>query len=266
LVIDGQQRILSVIYFFEGLFGSETRREFRLTGLDKRSKYYRKTFKNLSDVEKRKLRNTVLRAMNIRQLSPDGENTSVFHIFERLNTGGTPLKSQEIRNVVFRGKIVQVMRDLNRDSNWRAILGKSILNKHQADIELILRSFAFYVGMTKYEKPMKEFLNKAMKKHRKGDTKEIEKFQNLFPLLTKLIIETLGEKPFHIRGRLNTSALDSVMSLLMQNYKDIPDDLGKRYAKLIADPKFVTLTTIGTTDTSTVKERYKILRKYLLSK
>ncbi len=270
LVIDGQQRILSIIFFFEGYFGTENlqgkRQVFRLEGLDKRSPYYRKTFNDLPVIEQRKLRNTVLRAMNIRQLLPTGERTSVYHIFERLNTGGTPLKSQEIRNVVFRGKIVQILRELNRDSNWRLILGQPLINKHQIDVELILRIFAFYTSMARYEKPMKEFLNKSMKKHRMGDTPEIEKFQNLFPLLTKLIIEKLGEKPFHIRGRLNTSALDSVMSILMQNFEKIPLNLETRYKKLIATSEFAALTTIGTTDTLTVKERFNILRKYLLGK
>jgi hypothetical protein len=118
--------------------------------------------------------------------------------------------------------------------------------------------------MTKYEKPMKEFLNKAMKKHRSGSTPELEKFKSLFPKFTKRLIDVIGETPFNIRGRLNTSALDSVMSLLMQNYEQLPDDLYERYKKLIDDPKFQTLTTIGTTDTATVKERFKLLRKHLL--
>jgi len=80
LVIDGQQRILSIVFFFEGFFGVENlqgkRQVFRLAGLDKKNPYYRKTFNDLTAVEQRKLRNTVLRAMNIRQLSPIGENTS----------------------------------------------------------------------------------------------------------------------------------------------------------------------------------------------
>ncbi len=268
LVIDGQQRILSIVYFFEGFFGSENlqgkRQVFRLEGLDKRSIYYRKTFEELSASDQRKLRNTVLRAMNIRQLSPVGESTSVFHIFERLNTSGTPLKSQEIRNVVFRGQLVQILRNLNGDVSWRAILGQPGLNKHQVDVELILRVFSFYVSHAKYEKPMKEFLNKVMKKHRLGNTPEIEAFQNLFPLLTKRVIDILGEKPFHIRGRLNTSALDTVMSLLMQNYENIPANLAVRYKRLIEDPKFEALTTIGTTDPHTVRERYKLVKKHLL--
>src|SRR5690606_359383 len=107
LVIDGQQRILSVVFYFEGYFGKEStqgkRQVFRLTGLGENSRYHNKKFVDLSESDQRKLKQAVLRAVNIRQLSPSEESTSAFHIFERLNTGGTPLRPQEIRNVVFRG-------------------------------------------------------------------------------------------------------------------------------------------------------------------
>src|SRR5690606_14678854 len=46
LVIDGQQRILSTVFYFEGYFGLENihgkRQVFRLQGLDKKSPYYNK--------------------------------------------------------------------------------------------------------------------------------------------------------------------------------------------------------------------------------
>jgi len=271
LVIDGQQRILSVIFFFEGFFGSENqqgrRRVFRLEGLDERNPYYRKTFSELSASELRKLRNSVLRAMNIRQLSPSGENTSVYHIFERLNTGGTPLKSQEIRNVVFRGEIVQILRELNRDPNWRLLLGQPNCNKHQADVELVLRVLAFSSSSRRYEKPMKEFLNKAMKRHQSGTGAAIGRFQSVFPMVTKRVVASLGQKPFHIRGgRLNTSALDSILSTLVRSFDRFPDDLSTRWNTLLEEPRFEEFTTIGTTDPTTVKQRYKLIDEYILGR
>lgn len=270
LVIDGQQRILSTVFYFEGFFGDENlqgrRQVFRLQGLDEKSPYHKKTFEDLPLSAQRKLRNTVLRAINIRQLSPSGESTSVFHIFERLNTGGTPLKSQEIRNVVFRGGLVKVLRELNRNPNWRSILGASVYNKHQVDVELVLRVFALRNGAGEYEKPMKEFLNQAMRKNQKGDTVEVRKFQQLFQNISEYILAKLGPKPFHLRGRLNTSALDSVFCTLIEYHNRIPDDLDKRYKRLIEDNQFEALTTLGTTDTATVKKRFQLTKKYLIER
>jgi hypothetical protein len=268
LVIDGQQRILSTVFYFEGYFGVENiqgrRQVFRLQGLDERSPYYKKQFNDLSESDQRKLRNTVLRAINIRQLSPAGESTSIYHIFERLNTGGTPLKPQEIRNVVFRGDFVSILRQLNQDPNWRRILGKKTLNKHQTDVELLLRIFALSKGADEYEKPMKEFLNKAMRKNRTGNTSAVKRISRLFPRTTELIVDQLGEKPFHLRGPLNTSALDSVFCTLLDNLGRVPKNLYERYQQLIADPAFEEVTIIGTTDTATVSKRFKLVRSYLL--
>lgn len=268
LVIDGQQRILSTVFFFDELFGFENlqgkKQVFRLQGLDEKSPYYNKKFSDLDESSQRKLKNTVLRAINIRQLSPVGESTSMFHIFERLNTGGTPLKPQEIRNVVFRGEFVNVLRNLNKHESWRKILGSIRINKHQVDVELVLRLFAFRNGSSSYEKPMKEFLNKAMKRNQTGDTEEVKKFTSSFHKTTDFIVDRLGEKPFHLRGRLNTSALDSVFSVVLRNLKSIPEDFVNRFNKLKNDEHFNELTTIGTTDTSSVKERFSLVESYLL--
>jgi len=263
LVIDGQQRILSTVYFFNGFFGEEStkgrKQVFRLSGLNSQSPYYKKTYSELSDSDRRKLDNTVLRAINIRQLSPTGESTSMYHIFERLNTGGTPLKSQEIRNVVFRGEFVNILRDLNKDPNWRNILGVNNVNKHQTDVELLLRLFALYTRMNEYEKPMKEFLNVSMKKHQNGDTKEVFEFSEKFKKSTAYIVSTLGNKPFHLRTRLSSSTLDSVMVSLMKNSNKIPSNFKERYKELIETDRLEELTTIGTTDPNVVRERFEFV-------
>jgi uncharacterized protein with ParB-like and HNH nuclease domain len=270
LVIDGQQRILTTVFFFDGYFGSENlqgrRQVFRLLGLDERSPYYEKTFADLADADQRKLKGTVLRAINIRQLAPSGENTSIYHIFERLNTGGTPLKPQEIRNVVFRGNIVKILRELNNDDKWRLILGKKSFDKHQRDVELVLRIFALSRRVNDYEKPMKEFLNKAMDRNRTGQSERLKRFQQLFPKTAALIVDKLGLKPFHVRGPLNTSVFDSVFCTILDNFDHLPSNISERYNNLLKDSNFVNLTTIGTTDANVVKERFKIVSSYLIGK
>jgi len=271
LVIDGQQRILSVVFFMEGYFGKEStqgkRAIFRLAGLGDDSPYDNKRFEDLEENDQRKLKQAVLRAVNIRQLSPKDESTSAYHIFERLNTGGTPLRPQEIRNVVFRGEFNQLLKNANNDDNWRKIIGKPYLDKHQKDIELLLRVFSLVGTSGDYEKPMKEFLNGTMKKHAKGKSKKVSSFFEVFPLLTKIIIDELGAKPFHLRGPMNVSALDSVFSVFIENYKIIDSTaLASRYKELKKDPKFNEYTSYNTTDNITVENRIAVVKKHLLSK
>lgn len=268
LVVDGQQRILSVVFFFEGYFGFENlqgrRQVFRLSGLDDRSPYHNKRYEDLDESDKRKLRSSVLRVMNIRQLSPKKDNTSVYYIFERLNTGGTPLRPQEIRNCVFRGKFVDDLKTMNADKNWRYILGKERFDKHQRDVELVLRVFSLFENVENYEKPMKEFLNLSMRRNQKGHAKKVKEFLRIFPQATEFIVKNFGEKPFHIRGPLSTSALDSVMPVVMQNFKGLPNDIKKRYTKLLKDDDFHEATAFATSDAVVLQRRFQIVKNYLL--
>lgn len=269
LVIDGQQRILSVVFFFEGYFGKESthgkRQVFRLSGLGDQNPYHNFRFTDLDEGLQRKLKQAVLRAVNIRQLNPVGESTSAYHIFERLNTGGTPLRPQEIRNCVFRGNFNRLLRKTNEDPNWRKILGKRFLDKHQKDVELLLRVFSLVNAGNEYEKPMKEFLNRAMKNHDKADTKKAKIFFDVFPNVMSAVVKTLGSKPFHLRGPLNVSALDSVLSVLIENHKKLDSiDIKSRYTELLKDGDFNEYTRINTTDTKTVKDRIKKVKEHFL--
>src|SRR3546814_8578543 len=110
LVIDGLQRIMSVVYFFDGYFGEETcqgkKTVFRLTGLSEKSPYAKKTFSDLTDSDKSKLRKRPLRVINVKQLGPKDNDTSAYHIFKRHNMGGTTLTSQEIRHCVYHRPIL----------------------------------------------------------------------------------------------------------------------------------------------------------------
>ena len=269
LVIDGLQRITSIVYFMDGYFGDESiqgkKQVFRLSGLSQKSPFAKKTFSELSDSDQRKLKGSVLRAINIRQMNPRGEKTSIYHIFERLNTGGTPLKPQEIRNCVFRGGLVDVLRKANQDENWRKLLGKGTFDRHQKDVELVLRVFALAYGLNKYEKPMKEFLNKAMLENQNGKTREATNFSSAFHEACALAVKHFGEKPFHIRGgRLNVSALDSVLATMISNRHKLRKNLNEKYAELLKDKKFDEATFYGTSDVSVVKDRFEAVQRYLV--
>lgn len=268
LVIDGQQRILSIIFFFEGFFGFENlqgrRQVFRLTGLAKDSPYFNKRYADLSDADQRRFRGSILRAVNIKQLTPVGQTTSMYHIFERLNTGGTPLRPQEIRNCVFAGGIVDLLKSLNKSIYWRNLIGKKGLEKHQRDVEMVLRIFSIEQRGAAYEKPMKEFLNIQMRTHRKGDDAATKAFADGFLAVSKRISEVLPAKPFHIRGPINLAAMDSIMSVLIKHRAKIKNDLPSRYKQLIQDKAYLEAISFNTSDAAAMKERLKLAKQHLI--
>lgn len=269
LVIDGQQRLMSIFYFFEGYFGQENekgkRQIFRLNGLNKKSPYYNLKFEDLEEEDKRKLEMTVLRAINIRQLSPKQDDSCMYHIFERLNTGGTPLSSQEIRNCVYRGPFLDTLMTMNKNENWRAILGKKIPDKHLTDVELLVRAFGLRFMRNDYEKPMKTFMNKVSARYRWTNEKELEVFVKEFEHVCTMIVKFLPAKPFSVRGPFNTSIFDSIFCTMMKHADTISEDITARYFRLIENEEFVELTTLATTDTKIVKRRFDLVEKELFS-
>src|SRR3546814_4898335 len=82
------------------------------------------------------------------------------------------LTAQEIRHCVFHGPIVDELSKVNENAAWRKIIGKAPLDKHQKDIELILRTLAISTRADEYEKPMKEFLNVTMKQYKNARSEE----------------------------------------------------------------------------------------------
>jgi len=268
LVIDGLQRIMSITYFFKGHFGEENygkKTVFRLTGLSDKSPYSGKTFDELEPADQRKLKGRVLRVINIKQIGPKNDDTSAYHIFERLNTGGTPLTAQEIRHCVFNGQLVKELTVLNQGSHWRDILGKTVLDKRQKDIEMILRVLAVATRIERYEKPMKEFLNTTMSHYRKADAPAVMNFIRDFPTVCKTVVEQLGDIPFHLKsGRINISALDGVMGTLCSAADRIPANLAERFQALKLDSDFAETLSYSTSDDAVVKRRISAIRRHLL--
>ena len=257
LVIDGQQRLKSVFYFMEGRFGADTPfpgKEFRLTGLNPDSRFLGKTFAELGEVSQRRVKNAVLRSLVVQQLIPE-DDTSVYHIFERLNTGGTALSNQEIRNCVHRGSFVSFLKELNGDPQWRRILGKEIPDSRERDVEILLRFFALR-DLSGYQKPMKDFLSRFMRKNRDASEAALEQSAQLFRETCAQAVAALGEKPFHGRTGLNVAALDAVLVAFSENLGRVPADVKARYRQLRADESFVTSTRQGTTDVAVVQQRF----------
>jgi len=266
-VIDGQQRLMSIKYFMDGYFGetkTDRRQIFRLKGLSEASSLNGKTFSELSSKDQRKLRNATLRAIHIKQLSPSRRNDCVFHIFERLNTGGTQLKPQEIRNAVFRGEIVMALQELNSNNGWMKALKIKTNDKHQRDMEFVLRIFSLYKNWEEYEKPMIRFLNEAMRENRDFSSPKAKKFANRFPIVMKAIAQNI-EAPFRPRGVVNMAVMDSIVVALLECENFDFSKLKETYEKILSDTNFQRTTAMSTADAVVLKERFQIAREYVES-
>ena len=295
LVIDGQQRLLSIYYYIKQRFPlvekrAELRKVFDLNnGIPDSilfSDMYFQDFKlQLSKSENREknpldgLRyNTLglyksnfefmtIRCMAIRQNEHKEDDSSVFEIFSRLNTGGVNLSNQEIRACLYYSDFFRMLNILNQNSIWRNIYGKPEDGKFK-DVEIILRSFALLCDGENYSGSMNGFINRFAKKAMNYSTSEIEYFENLFTSFLESCSEISRETFATKKGEFNGALFDSVFVATVDIYykekslvggKIQPDKINA----LKKDVEFEEAITHSTSHSKMVKKRLAKAQEYL---
>lgn len=259
-VIDGQQRLKTLLYFYEGIFEPSSR-EFALRGVQKALEGL--TYKSLKDEDRRRLDDSIIHATIVRQDSPQEDDSSIYYIFERINTGGTPLSAQEIRASVYHGEFSDLLKRLNTYRPWREVFGPP--HKRMKDQELILRFFAFYYYTDEYRKPLKEFLNRYMAKNRHLEPQTEEEMSRVFSMATSFINKVLGRKAFRPERALNVAVFDSVMVAATQRLAKggIQNEKQFRaaYDELLSNEAFRDAVLTGTSDEKKVRTRMELARQ-----
>jgi len=258
-VIDGHQRLKTLQFFYEGMFAG---RAFKL--IDVQKKYDGKTYKTLEEADRRRLDDAIIHATIVKQDEPSDDNSSIYHIFERLNTGGNLLQPQEIRACIFHGPFNDFLTELRNNKSWQKIYGSpSIRLKDQ---ELILRFFALLLYSEKYERPMKEFLNDYMGKNRQFHLHDKETLRHKFTATIDIIANTLGKKAFRPERAINAAVFDAVMIGVARRLDKcaITDDktFVKKYYELLDNAAFIQACLTATSDEKNVSERSRIATEY----
>ena len=259
LVVDGHQRLATIAKFYDGQFTKD--RKFRLNGVARQ--WNGKSYEDLSEDDRYHLDDSTLRSTIIQQLQPD-DNTSIYQIFERLNTAGTQLNAMEIRKAILSGNGYDTLEKINADSNWRLLIGKQEPDKRLKDIELVLRVLALAHRQDEYSEPMKRFLTQYMEILSKESQDDLNSVEMRFKSACHTIRQQLGNKPFHLRGPLNLAALDSVVSTAINSHESLKDNFESDFDALKKNDAFITSTTTDTSKTGVLKARFELVRSFLL--
>ncbi|NBC31925.1 MAG: DUF262 domain-containing protein [Alphaproteobacteria bacterium] len=255
LIIDGHQRLKTLQYFFDGTIGEK---RFRLMDVQKR--WVGKTYEDLDEIDRQNLDDALIHMIIFKQDAPSEDNTSIYHVFERLNTGGTKLYSQEIRNCVSHGAFVGLLEELNKIDEWRSIYGP--INKRLKDQELILRFLGLYFEIESYKRPMNEFLNRFMKKHRKMSEETAASFTQVFTHTIGYAHRVLGSRAFRPERSLNAAVYDSVMVGLARRLDNPvdpdPEAIQAAYQRLLKNQQYKDAFTRSTADEESVATRLKL--------
>ncbi len=289
LVIDGQQRLMSIYYFIKKRFPLEAKRAELRQIFDKHGKipteilenddyFTRFNLKLSNDASGRthqlaKLNYDTLddlkvqfdlrpvRNIVIKQNSPGGDDSSIYEIFNRLNSGGINLTPQEIRTSLYHSDFYNLLYRLNLDPRWRRLIGVIEPDLHMKDIEILLRGFAMLIEGDHYKPSMKKFLNGFSKKSRFLKADGLATLERVFDSFLNATM-SLPERAFYgsSTGKFNISMFDAVFPAVSAGMLDgrisavVPMDSAK-LERLKADDQFLQATQKATATTSNVLAR-----------
>lgn len=271
LIVDGQQRIKTIIFYIGDdsidisklSIKEQERYKFKLIGLSKDSKYRNKTFNELDEKDRKRLLYKSILDINIITLNDTNDLSSIYYIFERLNTGGTPLKPQEIRNCICAGEFNDFLLHLNNYSTWRKFFDESNAIDHFQDVELILRFFALYDRVELYKSPMKDYLTEYMKNMKNISVEEKSIKEKLFYSTIEVVYSHLGRRAFRPNKGINSSVFDSIMLAFAKNKNNIPIDIKDKYEKLCTNKEYMKYCGQSSGDNTSVRYRIQMANDYL---
>jgi uncharacterized protein with ParB-like and HNH nuclease domain len=275
LIIDGYQRIMTVYdYVSRGIFANDGK-VFKLVNTQKINEKWRgKAYTELEDFEQKKIRQTTIHTIIFEQRHPKNSDTSLYQVFERINTSGKALKPQEIRNCVYQGSLNSLLIELNQNSIWRKLYWSEENDARMADMEYILRFFALssreLIGKNSGQISLKLFLNTFMGNKAIHDTIFIENKREEFLNLVKIIDANFGENAFRNYSndsgfikKFHPTIYDSV--IISTNYAlskniDIGSilDIKEKHLALLKNEDFKKFTTIRTTNYDSINGRINL--------
>ena len=266
IIVDGLQRTTALHEFVND--------KFNLSGLEALTKLNGYTFSELKELPGDYETRIEDKKLYIYLIKPSVPVKVVYDIFNRVNTGGTKLERQEVRNCIFSGKSTKLLKQLSEKEYFIKAIDDGVSPKRMKDREVILRYLAFklFDYDNDYQGDMSDFVERAMKKINLMDDRDIDLLKNDFERVMNLTFEFFGPKNFRLpsgqnRGRINIAIFESVCyffsarsdEFLQSHKKSIQDN----FIKLLEDPEYFDAIKYSTSSKSKVSNRFKLAQNIL---
>jgi hypothetical protein len=242
IVIDGLQRISTIVRFLEGGDWTLSPLEDVETAIAGKSVAAIKTstgqlHQYYTRVENLSVPVTVLRC----DFKKKSHMEYLFTIFHRLNTGGMKLNNQEIRNCIYGGSFNGLLKELDQYPHWRRLNKMRPKQSYRfTKQEIILRLFAFHDRTSVYEGHLAKFLNSYMYDNRDAPPLFLQQKRELFEHTVDCVWERIfsGETP----PKLSVTLLEALLVGVSKNILALADEsdavLRSRYKKLVNHSEF----------------------------
>ncbi len=303
-VVDGLQRLSTIRSFVLGDEYLKTRKAslkgegFKLTDLEFWGKQYNGSNFNGLPVN---IQNRILETgFTFTIINPGTPEEVKRNIFKRINTGGEPLTSQEIRHALYIGQSTKFLLSLSQSEEFLMATNGTVKSNRMMDREIILRSLAFMIrSYDSYPKnnDMDTFLSDTMriinimpglngkegaKVFRDGVSRQDvlineisvleERFKKGMTRATRIFGEHTFRKSYPGKRRTPINkGLFEVWSTLLSSisYNEFEkldhskDDFVKKHAVILDDYNFIIAISRDSWKSQSIKYRYETLNTLL---
>jgi Protein of unknown function DUF262 len=192
----------------------------------------------------------------------------VYDIFHRINTGGTQLSRQEIRNCFYIGPATRVLKQLAETKIFRLAIDNGISPRRMKDREAVLRCLAFKIldYRKDYKNDMDAFLGDALTKMNRPDA-ELAGLAQEFERVMATTYDFWGQNNFRLptskgRGRINIALMESIFSFFSKRpnaeLKAHKPVILNNFEKLVKNTDYLDAIQFSTGDTTRVKRRFEL--------
>jgi|SRR5665647_263358 len=186
-----------------------------------------------------------------------------YELFKRLNSGGSVLTPQEIRNAIYRGVnpvVNDLLLELSQVPAFQMLISLSKQKKQELyDQELILRFVALLNNQADINDNLENYLNHYMEKAVTSGEFNKDYFKAIFTQVINLIYNAGGEKIFRNERNLFVPALFEGITIgVAQNlgrYLKDPDLLAQKMGLIKSDVDFKKFSGTASNSKSRVKNR-----------
>jgi len=262
IIIDGLQRTTAMYDFYKN--------KYPLVGLEALPKLNGKYFEDLSEL-KTKIED---KKLLLYILKPSVPLKVVYDLFNRINTGGTPLNRQEVRNCIFKGNSTILLKKLAESIYFTSAIDNGISPKRMKDREAVLRYLSFRIldYDRDYTGDMSGFLERAMKLINIQGSDKIDQLEKDFIRVMKTTNSFFGKENFRLpkpkaRGAVNMAILETVgyfFSTQTDDYlEENRDKIIANYNSLVSDKNYIDAVRNTTGTKKRVKRRFEIAMQIL---
>jgi hypothetical protein len=271
-VVDGIQRLSTINGYILN--------EFPLRKLEYLNDFEGKRYDELPRQMQRRIRETEL-VVNV--ISPSTPVGVMFNVFLRINTGGVPLNSQEIRNALTPPDVRAYLKALAASDEFLKATHNSIRSKRMADRECVLRFLAFHIdpwsNYSTSTSDLNTYLTDAMKKISDFNQRERDQFASDFKRAMNAGFLIFGQDTFRRRSNNNSRgpvnkalletwgvALANCSSEQIKTLGGKRDDVKRKLADLITEDRdFVNAISYSTGNQRRVEKRFSVVEDLVRS-